>query len=84
METKIQNWREKELSIEEVFAKYPEIPKFVILKTDVHRRGYILSEKAQVLFNKGDYQSQADTIFGKKEGETRSLSDLFSEMELLW
>ena len=71
METKIENWREKELSIEEVFAKYPEIPKIVILKTDVHRRGYILSEKAQVLFNKGDYQSQADTIFGKKEGENK-------------
>ena len=71
METKIENWREKELSIEEVFAKYPEIPKIVILKTDVHRRGYILSEKAQELFNKGDYQSQADTIFGKKEGENK-------------
>ena len=71
MATKIENWREKELSIEEVFDKYKEIPKIVILKTDVHRRGYILSEKAQKLFNEGDYQSQADTIFGKKEGENK-------------
>ena len=71
METKIANWREKELPIEAVFEKYPEIPKLVILKTDVHRRGYILTEKAHELFNKGDYQSQADTIFGKKEGTNK-------------
>ncbi len=68
MATKVENWREKEAGIDEIFEKYPEIPKIIILKTDVHRRGYVLSEKAERLLEEGNYQSEADTIFGEKLG----------------
>lgn len=39
-------WRKKELSRKEVEEKYPEVPKMVILKTDVSRRGLLYTDKA--------------------------------------
>jgi len=41
------DWREKELSLEEVIQKHPTVSPFVILKTDLLRRGVRLSEAAQ-------------------------------------
>lgn len=38
-ESKYGNWREKELSLNEVIRKYPDNPKFIIIKTDIQRRG---------------------------------------------
>ncbi len=35
-----------ELSVEELVINYPDVPKFVILKLDVQRRGIQLTEKA--------------------------------------
>lgn len=58
-----EKWREKELSLEEVYEKYPDIPKLIILKTDVQRRGYILTKKAMDRFAKGDYEGYSDNIF---------------------
>ncbi len=69
MATKLEDWRSKELSIEEVYEKYPGIPKLVIQKTDVHRRGYILSDIAQKKFNEGDYQGESDNIFSRNDGK---------------
>ena len=71
MAIKRKNWRTDESSIEDIFEKYPDIPKLIILKIDVQRRGFLLSERAQKLFNKGNYQSQADTIFYGKEGDNK-------------
>lgn len=71
MEIKLSGWREKEAAIEEIFEKYPDIPQIIILKTDVQRRGFVLSKKAQELFSKGNYQSQADTIFAGKDGTAK-------------
>ena len=42
----VKDWREKELSIQEVIKKYPHIPPMVIIKTDVQRRGVYYTEKA--------------------------------------
>lgn len=44
--TDILNWRERELSLDEVAAKYPDVPKLVILKIDLTRRGVIYSQRA--------------------------------------
>jgi hypothetical protein len=40
------HWREKELSLEQVLAKYPDISPFVIIKTDVQRRGVAYAQAA--------------------------------------
>ncbi len=40
------NWREKELSIDEVIKKYPDVPPIVILKMDIHRRGLSYTDAA--------------------------------------
>ncbi len=40
------NWRERELSLDEVISKYPDVSPFVILKIDVQRRGVDFSQRA--------------------------------------
>ena len=40
-------WRKKELSLNEVSIKYPNVPKLLILKIDVQRRGVTYTEAAQ-------------------------------------
>lgn len=42
-------WRKKELSLDDVIEKYPELPKSFILKVDVYRRGVVYSESAKAL-----------------------------------
>ena len=36
----------KDLNLKEVIAKYPEIPRLIILKTDAQRRGVYYTERA--------------------------------------
>ena len=54
-ETKYGNWREEELSLKEVIRKYPNISKFIIIKTDLQRRGVIYTEAAMKLFDPEKY-----------------------------
>lgn len=42
----ITNWRERELNLEQVAAKYPDVPYLIILKIDIKRRGVIYTERA--------------------------------------
>ena len=67
MATRIENWREKELSLEEVIAKYPDVSRFVILKTDVQRRGYLLSDAARALLDPKKHHVKARNIFLNRE-----------------
>lgn len=41
-----KDWRTKELSLEDVVSKYPEVPRLVIVKTDVSRRGLVYTDRA--------------------------------------
>jgi hypothetical protein len=43
---KEQYWRKQELTLTEVIRKYPEVSPFVIIKTDVQRRGVDFSKAA--------------------------------------
>jgi len=45
------SWRDNELSLEEVINKHPNVPPFIIFKTDLLRRGSRLSEAAQNALN---------------------------------
>lgn len=73
-ELKLPNWRNEELSYKEVVEKYPTVSPLVILKADLLRRGYILTEKAQEAFDDKVYINAGGTTqneFGadRKTGE---------------
>jgi len=57
---KDEHWREKELNLEEVKQKYPDVSSFMILKVDIQRRGIVCTEKALELFDP-KLHSSADT-----------------------
>lgn len=42
----ISDWRNKELSFYEVVSKYPQIPRLLILKIDLSRRGVVYTREA--------------------------------------
>lgn len=54
-ELKLSDWRKKELSYDEVVKKYPRVSPFVILKTDLLIRGYVLTDEAAKHFDKNAY-----------------------------
>lgn len=51
-------WRKKELSLQEVAEKFPDVPKLLILKIDVQRRGVIYTEAAQKKIDPAIHQVQ--------------------------
>lgn len=67
-ETKYGNWREEELSYQDVVKKYPDISKFAILKTDLQRRGVVYTEAALQLFDPKKYSVASSCIFSNDEG----------------
>lgn len=46
MSLKLENWRKEELGRKEIIEKYPDVSPFIILKTDVQRRGIEFSQAA--------------------------------------
>lgn len=67
MALKLENWRKEELGLKEVIGKYPDVSKFVIIKTDVQLRGFALSDKARELFDPEIHQAKARTVFYNKD-----------------
>ncbi len=51
------------LFFNEVVAKYPEVSRFVILKTDVQRRGVTYTERALAQADRAQHLMQARSIF---------------------
>ena len=70
VEVRYSDWRSKEESIDKLVEKYPDIPKFVILKTDLHRRGYILSERAKEQFNPEIHHGKGIHLSGETDDTT--------------
>lgn len=62
-----KNWRDEESSLKEVIDKYPHISPFIILKTDVQRRGIAFTEAA-----KGKLDKNKDAV---------AISNIFTEQE---
>ncbi|MDR2922210.1 MAG: hypothetical protein LBU85_02565 [Treponema sp.] len=63
------DWREKELNLEEVIKKHPNVPPFVILKTDLLRRGAFLSENVKKALNPENDALYARGIYGDNHEE---------------
>jgi hypothetical protein len=56
------SWRENELSRDAVAAKYPEVPKLVILKIDLNRRGVVYTDRAFSACDPGYYYLQEENL----------------------
>jgi len=70
MTLRLPNWRDEELGIDAVIGKYPDVPKFVIIKTDLNRRGYKLTEAAQAVLDPAVHQTGSRGIFGDSDQNT--------------
>lgn len=67
MGVRLENWRKEEESLEEIIAKYPDVSRFVILMTDVQRRGFLLTEAAAELLDPKIHHTQSRGIFVDRE-----------------
>ncbi|WP_444659552.1 radical SAM protein [Caproiciproducens sp. R2] len=65
-----RNWREKERSLSEVIRKYPDVSPFVIIKTDVQRRGVLYTEKALAAVDPDIHLTKLRSDYSNKEDLT--------------
>jgi hypothetical protein len=61
------NWRERELSLVQVIEKYPDISPFVIIKTDVQRRGVEYSKRALAAVDPDIHLTKVRSDYSNKE-----------------
>lgn len=61
--------RPQELSLTDVAAKYPEVPRLIILKTDVQRRGVFYTDRALSVLDEDRHSVTGTHIFGSRDGD---------------
>jgi len=66
-----------QLNFEEVSAKYPEFPRLIMLKTDIHRRGVFYTEKALEAVDVTKHQLGGTHIFGTRDGKLTQRPEAF-------
>lgn len=67
------NWREQELSYEQVLDKHNgDISKFTVLKIDVTRRGYVYSEAAKKIIDPKKHHVEPNDFLGSTKTENSS------------
>ena len=59
----------KELGLAEVIAKYPDVPRLVVIKTDVQRRGVHYTENALSALDPLLHSVTGTHIFGARDGK---------------
>lgn len=73
------NTRENELSFEEVVKKYPQIPRLIVLKIDVQRRGVYYTGEAIKKIDPDKYQLTGANIFfaglGARDQKTKAVPE---------
>jgi hypothetical protein len=62
--------RERELAFSEVVAKHPDIPRLIILKTDVQKRGVNYTQQALSAVDPAIHQIRGRGLFGSRDGGT--------------
>jgi len=70
MGLRLPDWRKEEPTIDEVIKRHPKVPSFVILKTDLLRRGYVLTEAAEAVLDPKIHQTGIKWIFGESARST--------------
>lgn len=73
-----ENWREKELSLDEVLEKYPDVPRIWALKVDVQRRGVVYTQAAKDKIDPAIHQINQGTV-----GLFRAAQDVVPESLIL-
>jgi hypothetical protein len=66
---------EGELTLNDVVAKYPDVPRLVIIKTDVQRRGIHYTERALSVVDPDIHQMRSPYLFGSRDGEIKPLPE---------
>jgi len=56
-------------TLQDVVARYPEVPRLIIIKTDVQRRGVFYSEAALGVLDEKLHQVTGTHIFGARDGQ---------------
>lgn len=59
--------QKKELNLEEIREKYPDVPPLIILKIDVQRRGIHYTNRALASINPEVHQLRSPYIFGSRD-----------------
>jgi biotin synthase-related radical SAM superfamily protein len=67
----------KELSFSEVAEKYPNFPKLIMLKTDIHRRGVYYTQDAVNAVDISKHQLGGTHIFGTRDGKLTKRPEAF-------
>ena len=62
--------RPVEPSLDEVCARHPEVPRLVVVKTDVQRRGVHYADAALARLDPERHQTTGTHIFGARDGRT--------------
>ncbi len=55
-------------NLDQIVARYPDVPPLIILKTDVQRRGVFYSKAALELLDEAAHQTTGTHIFGARDG----------------
>ncbi len=63
------------LSLNEIVAKYPDIPRLIIIKTDVQRRGIHYTERALSIVDAAIHQIRSPYLFGSRDGAIKPLPE---------
>lgn len=66
---------EGELALNDVVVKYPDVPRLVIIKTDVQRRGIHYTERALSIVDPDIHQMRSPYLFGSRDGEIKALPE---------
>ena len=66
------------LTFEEVAEKYPEFPRSILLKIDIHRRGAYYTENALSVLDPERHQTGGTHIFGTRDGRLLHRPEAFT------
>ena len=66
--------RESELTLDEVVAKYPDVPRLIALKIDAQRRGVHYTDRALQLAD-DSVQMRSPYLFGSRDGAIKPLPE---------
>ena len=70
--------RRSTLTFEEVAEKYPEFPRYILLKIDIHRRGAYYTESALSVLDPERHQTGGTHIFGTRDGKLLHRPEAFT------
>src|SRR6266568_1131156 len=63
------------VTLDDVVAKYPDIPRLVTVKIDVQRRGVHYTARAESVVDSAVHQLRSPYIFGSRDGEIKPLPE---------